>query len=337
VNRGKDDELLSVAGIFNYQAATIKRSLVANGQIVTKRDGSGSDGTLRGAVWAPTEVRVHNGRLDAGGGKPQLDKHGFELRSSPTCLPYGDFYDNELVLHRYYPECAELVKAATGADIVVAFDHNLRSAGGKQAGAQLKGGSAVQAPASIVHGDYTLTSGPRRLEQLAQPPKANDTLGKLLSGVPVVSAEALEMAQRGRFAIVNVWRNVREEPVEVLPLACCDAESTAPEDLCVFEIHYADRVGENYFAAHAERHRWYYFPRMERDEAMLIKQWDSCGTLTGGQRAPFALHSAFADPTTPESASDRESIEVRCLCIFEDPGPAAARVPEESPSKRAKL
>ena len=40
---------------------------------------------------------------------------------------------------------------------------------------------------------------------------------------------------------------------------------------------YADRVGENYFAAHRERHRWKYFPRLTRDEAVLIKCWDSRG------------------------------------------------------------
>ncbi|CAK0840984.1 unnamed protein product [Prorocentrum cordatum] len=125
------------------------------------------------------------------------------------------------------------------------------------------------------------------------------------------------MARRGRFAIVNVWRSIRDEPVSVLPLACVDAGTVDAEDLCVFEIHYADRIGENYFAAHSPRHRWYYYPGMVREEAMLIKQWDSDGALVGGPHATFALHSAFVDPTTPEGAHDRESIEVRCVCVYE--------------------
>lgn len=35
-----------------------------------------------------------------------------------------------------YPQCIELVKQATGAAFVAAFDHNVRSATGKQAGRQ---------------------------------------------------------------------------------------------------------------------------------------------------------------------------------------------------------
>lgn len=314
VKRGADGEVASVNGVFNYQSQDVARSLVANGAIVTKRDGSGSDAELAGAKWAPTEVAVANARR---AGPFALDRQGFQLCASPTALAYDDFYDEELILKRYYPECAALVKSITGAATVAAFDHNVRCASGKDSSKTIKGGSAVQSPAPLVHGDYTTTSGPRRLEQLSQPPKANDTLGKVLGGKAVVSREALEMARRGRFAIVNVWRSIRDEPVSVLPLACVDAGTAAAEDLCVFEIHYADRIGENYFAAHSVRHRWYYYPGMVREEAMLIKQWDSDGDLVGGPHATFALHSAFVDPTTPQGAHDRESIEVRCVCVYE--------------------
>ena len=31
-------------------------------------------------------------------------------------------------------------------------------------------------------------------------------------------------------------------------LVFCEAQSVSPDELVVFEIHYADRVGENYFA-----------------------------------------------------------------------------------------
>jgi len=60
---------------------------------------------------------------------------------------------------------------------------------------------------------------------------------------------------------------------------------------------------------------------MVRNEALLLKQWDSQGKLAGegGSKATFALHSAFYDPTASEAAPDRESIEVRCICIWEPP------------------
>ena len=101
------------------------------------------------------------------------------------------------------------------------------------------------------------------------------------------------------------------------PLALCDAASVRPEELVVFEIHYADRIGENYFAKHDARHRWVYWSAMTRDEALLIKQWDSAGELArsrgaradadgdggdgggGGGPCTFSFHSAFEDPATP--------------------------------------
>ncbi len=66
---------------------------------------------------------------------------------------------------------------------------------------------------------------------------------------------------------------------------------------------------------------------MTRDEALLIKQWDSAGEMarTKGARADadgvdrhctFSFHSAFEDPATPPDAPDRWSIEVRCAALF---------------------
>jgi hypothetical protein len=56
-------------------------------------------------------------------------------------------------------------------------------------------------------------------------------------------------------------------------------------------------------------HRWFYFPEMTPDEALLLKCYDSA---TDG-RTRFGPHTAFVDPTTPADAAPRESIEVRTL------------------------
>jgi hypothetical protein len=112
------------------------------------------------------------------------------------------------------------------------------------------------------------------------------------------------------------------------PLAVCDNRSVDPSELVVFELHYSDRIGENYFVKPAKDHRWYFYPAMTRDEALLIKQWDSAGTLARsaglrgddtdpGAPTTFSFHSAFEDPSTPPDAPDRQSIEVRCLLIYE--------------------
>ena len=89
---------------------------------------------------------------------------------------------------RYYAQCEELVKRQTGAKLVRAFDHNVRSAAGKAEGRTLEGGNSVQGPASLVHGDYTVTSAPTRLKDLAGPPKINDPLRARLGETPVLPA-----------------------------------------------------------------------------------------------------------------------------------------------------
>ena len=63
---------------------------------------------------------------------------------------------------------------------------------------------------------------------------------------------------------------------------------------------------------HNPAHRWFYAPAMRRDEALLIKCFDSARNGI----ARFAPHTAFEDPITPAQAAPRESIEVRTLAFF---------------------
>jgi len=62
------------------------------------------------------------------------------------------------------------------------------------------------------------------------------------------------------------------------------------------------------------RHRWYYFPKMRRDEALVFKVYDSA---TDG-RARFTPHSSFDNPTSPPGAHARQSIEARAFAFFGD-------------------
>ena len=318
----------STSGTVKYLAASVQPSLYRNGAVLTRRDPDGSDGGTQGMVLAPSVVQISNARLAAG--HCTLEKNGFELLSRSLPGPAIDFFDHAEVVTRYYDDCARLVADFTGGR-AFAFDHNVRSAQGKKSAQRIKGGQQVQGPAQVVHGDYTLTSAPQRLRDLTRPPGINDTVGVALNAgqsliPPAVAAPAL--THGGRFAIINVWRNIAAEPVATYPLALCDGQTVVPEDLVVFEIHYQDRIGENYFALQAARHQWHYYPHMTRDEALLIKQWDSAGTLASSQGrsgdaantdAPctFSFHTAFDDPATPDNAPDRWSIEVRCMVIYD--------------------
>ncbi len=317
-------------GSFNYLSASVQPSLYRNGKVFTRRDRDGSDDHWEGVDLVACRMPVRDARPLEAAERRTLARNGFEVLAHTLARPDLDFFDHDQVVRGYYPLCAEIVREASGASFVAAFDHNVRSAAGKRSQRRIQGGQQVQGPAHVVHGDYTLTSAPQRLRDLTSPPGANDTLHTLLAeGDSLLDKEAVEQALTGgRFAIINVWRNIAQEPVATHPLALCDASSVDPEHLVVFEIHYQDRIGENYFAKHADGHRWYFYPALTRDEALLIKQWDSAGDLArsegargdgAGGDAPctFSFHSAFEDPATPPDAPERWSIEVRCVALYD--------------------
>lgn len=329
--------LLKTPTRMNYVSPdTVKASI--------QRDPNGFDSVTRGALWQEETVWVENGRLQPF----QLHTSGFELvveqqqqqqqeeenlaGAVPTDI---DFLSKDDVLDRYYPHCEQLLERHLEGKVRVwAFDHNVR----KQ---QQQQGETTQKPLGLVHGDYTTVSGPRRLQLLAEPPRINDVWRERLSSNnssstqqqeqqqqqplldPVVVQECLDGTRR--YALINIWRNIdTEHPVLSLPLGCVDARTHSAEDLRVLEVHYKDRIGENFLVCPAEAHRWVYFPEMVYSECLLIKQWDSAGDFAQTKdrddalfSSTFSIHSAFQDPTTPADAPSRQSIEVRCVAIWE--------------------
>ena len=220
-------------------------------------------------------------------GQLSLDKEGFVLLHHQSAVK--NFYDDYEIKSVYYPECERVMKEATGAARVVAFDHIVRNA----AMAALEG-SCIKIPAKRVHNDYTAWSSPKRVRDL-------------------MGGEAEELLKH-RFAIINLWRPIRG-PVLESPLTLCDAQSLAEEDLVASDLRYPDRTGETYAITYNPNQRYYYFPRMQPDEPVLIRCFDSAPA--GAAR--FSAHTGFDDPTSPPGAPPRESLEVRML-VFYPPG-----------------
>jgi hypothetical protein len=214
-----------------------------------------------------------------------LDREGFVLLRRPTAAT--NLYDDKEVASLYYPECERVIREATGATRVVAFDHIARNAALSAKGNQIK------LPASRVHNDYTAKSAPQRVRDL-------------------MGAEAEELLKH-RFAEINLWRPIRG-PLLRSPLALCDAQTLAEENLVASDLRYPDRTGETYAVTYNPEQRWYYFPQMQADEAVLIRCFDSA--RSGAAR--FSAHGAFEDPNSPPDAPPRESIEVRTLVFFAD-------------------
>jgi hypothetical protein len=226
-------------------------------------------------------VEIRDGR--AAGGLT-LDANGFMLVEHRSAV--RDFFDPEELERVYYPEIEALIAKHAGARRVVVFDHTLRSGSDAERQAKL-----VREPVLSAHNDYTEWSGPQRVRE-------------------VMGGEA-EGLLAGRFAIVQVWRPI-VAVLESNPLAMADARSVAPTDLLVAERRYPHRVGQTYRLKYSAAHRWYYFPRMRRDEAIVFKVYDS----EQDGRARFTPHTSFDDPQTPSGAPPRQSIEARALAFW---------------------
>ena len=240
----------------------------------------------------------------------RLSTHGFELVPQRTSLTARDFDDpsGERIKRDYYPELAALICAYTGAAQCIPFHHMVRVADAKRLSAH------TQAPAGAVHCDYTSKNSLNMYDTMC--PK--------------------EIRGRGRFLVINAWRNISDtNPIVNDHLAMCDATSlVAPDDFVHFDVTQKNgTVSESYRldCGHSHRHRWYYYPHMLKDECLLFVQYDSDTT----RRVRYTFHTSIKDPTCPANAPFRESIELRCIAFFpNDPntiptniiaGPAAVR------------
>jgi len=250
---------------------------------IVREAGTGPDS--RSGKYVDHEISIYDGRPIAA--DLSLDKQGFTFTRFPTAM--NDFYDDDEVRSVYYPEMEEIVKQATGCSKVVVFDHTIRvDDENTQADRKVRG------PVKNMHNDFTRNSAPQRVHDLLPPDEATERLGK-------------------RFGSINVWRPIIG-PVETSPLAICGWDTLDESNLIPAERRYKGRIGGVLHLCHSPEQRWFYFPKMEREEVVLLKCFDSLEDGT----AKWTCHGSFKDPNTPENAKPRESIEIRSLYFFDD-------------------
>lgn len=228
------------------------------------------------------EIEIRNGRMQT---EPfTLDRNGFTFTRHQTAIK--DFHDVEELKAVYYAEVAALIQQHSGGKRVVVFDHTVRSGDESERSAKL-----LREPVLWAHNDYTEWSGPQRVRDLLP--------------------DEAEVLLKNRFAIIQVWR-ATHQPIQSNPLSIADSSSVPFDDMMIAERRYPTRVGQTYRLRYGAGHRWFYFPLMRRDEALVFKVFDSA---TDG-RARFTAHTSFEDPTTPSGAPPRQSIEARALVFF---------------------
>ncbi|EOD24816.1 hypothetical protein EMIHUDRAFT_457706 [Emiliania huxleyi CCMP1516] len=246
-----------------------------------------------------------------------LRRSGFELRHWPSAVV--DFYNDDLIRSQYYPETAELVRAACGAEDVFVFQHMRRDSsalnkesgeewsyesGGARNAAEAKAHGAVQR----VHADYTPENGPRKLRELAE--------------AGVVSER--EIAHR-RWSIVNVWRSIdAEQPVRAQPLAVLDASTVAAEDTFTYALVMDEAepplVGFNNGVGFSERHAWYYYPHMRHEEALLFYTYDGTAPLEGPRRRAGASSAAASRSSARRADAWSPCTIAGCTVPFHEAG-----------------
>lgn len=224
------------------------------------------------------DVEVRNARL----AETSFAEQGFALVNHATDV---DFTNREDFEQRYYPAVCDLVKQLTGASEVFAFMGILR--GGEEV---LGGGPALSA-----HVDFNGPALKMWLQRLA-PERAE------------------ELSQK-RLVNINVWRGTI--PVENYPLAMCDANSVERSDF----LHVSLGKPEGGFTpdmpaglnmAFNPQHKWYYFPDMQPDEALVFRLFD-----TANPQWKMTGHTAFEDPTSVVGSPKRQSFEVRTIAVFD--------------------
>ncbi|KAH7923057.1 hypothetical protein BV22DRAFT_1016132 [Leucogyrophana mollusca] len=218
-----------------------------------------------------------------------LDTAGFQF--ARHAVTHTRFADDAEIQKEYYPESVEIIKKMTGASRVVIFDHDIRRGRPRAAGTTPQRGKGAAMP----HVDQTTRSAIARVHRHLPP------------------ADVPALLER-RFQIINLMRPISHAALD-RPLALCDFRSVDVEaDLMPIALVYPDREGETYGVRYNPRHEWKYLRGMEPDEFILYKCFDS---VQDGSVATLTPHTGIYDPTTPEGAPLRNSIELRALVFYD--------------------
>ncbi len=217
---------------------------------------------------------------------PGLDDAGFMLvRHAASNL---DFSDRKAAMAAHAPEIEDLLLKLTGADAVVVTGAPILRFSERSGRA---GSSDNSYPARFAHVDLSNATGRS------------------------FSARSAGDRPFARAAHYNVWRALSGAPQDV-PLAICDARSLSGREMIAADAIFDAPDGnewqfEGWLVAHDPTHRWYWFPDMTPDEAIVFKTHDSRPDV-----AQCVPHVAFDDPACPVEAAARVSVEMRAIAYW---------------------
>jgi hypothetical protein len=232
----------------------------------------------------PVEVTIRDARTIGA----DLDREGFTLVEHRSAVE--DLTDLAAVTGVHSGEIAELLGRVTGCDEVVMTPFGILRFSEKSGANEQHDNSH---PARFVHVDVART----------------DAAAMRAKTAPAGRAIA-------RSAQYNVWRSLAGGTQDV-PLGLCDFTSVDAADLLDCEAIFDPLDGSpewsfaNYLLAANPAHRWYYYPDMRADEAIVFKTSES-----DPDRAQLMPHGAFDNPLAGDDAPPRVSLEMRGTCYW---------------------
>ena len=233
---------------------------------------------------APAEVIIRDARAIGA----DLDREGFALVEHASSV--ADLTDLGAVAEVHSGEIAELLGRVTGCDEVVMTPFGILRFSEKS-GANAEHDNSH--PARFVHVDVAHEDGAAMRARTAPEGRAI-----------------------ARSAQYNVWRSLAGGRQDV-PLGLCDYTSVGEGDLLDCQAIFDPLDGSpewsfaNYLLAENPAHRWYYYPDMRPDEAIVFKTSES-----DPARAQLMPHGAFDNPLAGDDAPPRVSLEMRGTCYW---------------------
>lgn len=246
--------------------------------IANKTDGTSN---TKNSFFKEHSVKILNGRKNLK--EINIEKNGFCLVHFKTEVQ--DLFDDDLIEKVYEKEVRTLLFKTTNCDEILIQNHTRRTSE--------KSKNSFNKPALTVHNDYTNKS---MLTKLKKHIKDNNI--------------QLDIESYSRIAIVIIWRSCKGI-IKSYPLALCDIRTV--EKGQILNVTRLSDIGKNevQLAKFNKANKWYYFPNMTLNEAIMFKSADSA--INTNEHS--VLHSSF-DLQCEKENNPRFSLESRCFIFY---------------------
>ncbi|KAI1806924.1 GA4 desaturase [Daldinia bambusicola] len=289
-------------------------------------------------------------------GQAQLHIHGFTAihHTTPLHVPShnpNSFKDPKLLKQYIAPDTVELMKTLTGCKSVIIESFLLRASVWTEMDSLATHGNnapddasttsdletsfpqfigfnpthGAASPASKIHLDYSAKGArthirnhhPGIAEAAADIIRREDAL----LGAGQDLKDTYRDSGGPRWALYSVWRPLRtvtRDPLAVLDCGTLREEDCVPVDVRTPYLGTETEgtyLAEGLVARYSQGHKWCWIEGQKPEEVLILTFFDNDAEAEGRVAAGGAFHSSVEVPGT-EGEVARESLEVRCLCIW---------------------